>query len=42
MYNISEMYFIEVNLSSKDKFEIIKYVLNKFELEDELLIKYKS
>lgn len=34
--------FIESNISSKEKFDKLKYVLSIFDFEDELLIKYKK
>jgi len=37
---INENYYIEANLDSETKFERLKYALEKFELEDELIIKY--
>jgi hypothetical protein len=39
---LNETYFIESGLSSKDKFDKIKYALTMFDLEDELTIKYKE
>ncbi|MFN8922244.1 MAG: DUF262 domain-containing protein [Sphingobacteriia bacterium] len=39
-YSISDNCFIEVNLSSSEKFKKIKAALTFFELEDELTIKY--
>ena len=38
--NEDKTYFIEKNSNSKVKFELIKYALEIFELEDELFIKY--
>ncbi len=35
-------YFIELNLDSKRKFELLKYVLTIFEITDELFIKYTN
>ncbi|TXD49622.1 DUF4268 domain-containing protein [Polaribacter sp. IC073] len=35
-------YFIEYNIDSRTKFNIIKRLLTLFELEDELVVKYKS
>lgn len=39
-YKISENYFIESNLDSNSKFRRLKRVLNVFECEDELTLKY--
>lgn len=39
---INESYFIESNLDSNGKFERIKYALTKFELTDELYVKYSN
>lgn len=39
---INDSYFIESNLDNKGKFERIKYALLKFELTDELYIKYSN
>jgi len=39
---ISDTYFIEAKLDNVRKFERIKEALIIFELEDELLIKYKK
>lgn len=38
---LGSSFFMEANLSSKHKFERLKKVLRKFELEDSLIIKYK-
>lgn len=38
--SINEIYYIESNLDSKGKFERIRYALTKFEIIDELFIKY--
>ncbi|MCH3881704.1 DUF4268 domain-containing protein [Tenacibaculum aquimarinum] len=35
-------YFIEYNVESRSKFNILKRLLTLFELEDELILKYKS
>jgi hypothetical protein len=35
-------YFIEYNIDSRSKFFILKRLLTLFELEDELILKYKS
>jgi uncharacterized protein with ParB-like and HNH nuclease domain len=35
-------YYIEYNIDSKTKFKILKKLLNLFELEDELIIKYQE
>lgn len=40
--SINNSYFIESNLDSKGKFDRIKYALLKFELTDELFIKYSD
>jgi hypothetical protein len=37
---INETYFIEGNLDNNSKFEKIKYALELFDLEDDLIIKY--
>ncbi|MBS3768071.1 MAG: hypothetical protein KGY75_08140, partial [Candidatus Cloacimonetes bacterium] len=37
---ISETYFIETSLNSKEKFKRLKYLLKAFDLTDELYIKY--
>lgn len=37
---ISETYFIETSLNSKEKFKRLKYLLKTFDLTDELYIKY--
>lgn len=37
---INDTYYIEANLDSNGKFRKLKQVLTKFELEDELIIKY--
>jgi hypothetical protein len=37
---LNETYFIEVNLSNKDKFERMKYALGIFEFTDDLYIRY--
>lgn len=39
---IDEMYFIETNYNNIDKFKRIKEVLEVFEIEDELLIKFED
>lgn len=39
---LSESYFIEANLDSRNKFIRLKYALNKFDLTDELFIKYAT
>jgi uncharacterized protein with ParB-like and HNH nuclease domain len=39
---ISETYFVESNLDSRNKFERIKLLLDKLGLEDELFIKYEQ
>ncbi len=38
---INDTYFVEINLSSYDKFERLKKVLKVFGYEDELIIKYQ-
>ena len=38
---INDTYFVEINLSSYDKFERLKRVLKVFGYEDELIIKYQ-
>ena len=35
-------YFIEYNIDSRTKFKVLKRLLTLFELEDELIVKYKS
>ncbi|MBA3633630.1 MAG: DUF262 domain-containing protein [Acidobacteria bacterium] len=37
---LNDTYFIEKHMSSKDKFDRLKVLLNAMDLEDELLIKY--
>lgn len=39
---INETYYIESNLDNKGKFDRIKLVLESFDIEDELLIKYQE
>jgi hypothetical protein len=39
---VANGYFIEYNLDSKSKFNVLKGLLSLFELEDELLIKYED
>ncbi|MEI0703025.1 HNH endonuclease family protein [Brachyspira intermedia] len=39
---IDDIYFAENNYSSDRKFYLIKYIMEKFDLEDELYIKYKD
>ena len=39
---INEIYFVEGNLDNDTKFERLKFALEIFELEDELLIKYSE
>jgi len=38
--SLNETYFIEGNLSNRDKFEKLKYALAKFEITDDLIIKF--
>lgn len=40
--DIDDIYFAENNYSSERKFYLIKYLIEKFDLEDELYIKYKD
>lgn len=39
---IDDIYFAENNYSSDRKFYLIKYIMEKFDMEDELYIKYKD
>lgn len=39
---LNDTYFIEKHMSSKDKFDRLKVLLNAMDLEDELLIKYSA
>jgi uncharacterized protein with ParB-like and HNH nuclease domain len=38
--SLNDIYFIELNLDNKRKFEYLKYILEIFEFTDELFIKY--
>lgn len=40
--DIDDIYFAENNYSSERKFYLIKYLIEKFDMEDELYIKYKD
>ncbi|MEI0604146.1 DUF262 domain-containing HNH endonuclease family protein [Brachyspira alvinipulli] len=40
--DIDDIYFAENNYSSDRKFYLIKYLIEKFDMEDELYIKYKD
>lgn len=40
--DIDDIYFAENNYSSERKFYLIKYLIEKFDMEDELCIKYKD
>lgn len=40
--DIDDIYFAENNYSSERKFYLIKYIMEKFDMEDELYIKYKD
>ena len=40
--DIDDIYFVENNYSSERKFYLIKYLIEKFYMEDELYIKYKN
>ncbi|WP_157151187.1 DUF262 domain-containing protein [Brachyspira sp. SAP_772] len=40
--DINDIYFAENNYSSERKFYLIKYLIEKFDMEDELYIKYKD
>ena len=40
--DIDDIYFAENNYSSDRKFYLIKYMIEKFDMEDELYIKYKD
>jgi uncharacterized protein with ParB-like and HNH nuclease domain len=39
-YPINDTYFIEANIDSNSKFRKLKFILSRFEMEDELFIKY--
>ena len=39
---LNDTYYIEKHMSSKDKFDKLKIILNAMDLEDELLIKYNA
>lgn len=39
---LSDLYFIEANSNDEQKFELIKQALTIYDMEEELMIKYKE
>lgn len=41
-YSINDTYFVEANIDNNSKFRKLKLILTRFEMEDELVIKYAN